>query len=168
MIVRPVLNRVYQLCRALFARVSPSEYDLLQAHLTPAQGILFQRMSRCDQRHCLDVFNALLRAGHQDDCLLQAALVHDAGKAAARLRIWHRVAVVLMGRFAPDWLLRLAANGRAWSKPFAVHMQHAELGARWAAEAGCSPEMVSLIRRHHEPGFNEDALAALQWADRQN
>jgi len=167
-IVQPVFNRIRQFGRALAARISPDEYDLVEARLTPAQATLFRRMSRCDQRHCLDVFYALSRAGHRDDHLLQAALVHDVGKSAARLRIWHRVAVVLLGRFAPGWLRRLAANSQAWSEPFAVHVHHAELGASWAAEAGCSPEMVNLIRRHHESRSDVKPLAALQQADRQN
>ena len=166
--VQPVFNRIRQFSRALAARIGPDEYDLVDGRLTPAQAMLFQRMSRCDQRHCLDVFHALFSAGHRDDHLLQAALVHDVGKSAARLRIWHRVAVVLLGRFAPGWLLHLATNSQAWSKPFAVHVHHAELGASSATEAGCSPEMVSLIRRHHESRSDDKPLAALQWADRQN
>ena len=167
-IVRPALNRVRQFFRALAARIGAGEYDLVAARLTPAQAGLFQRMPRCDQRHCLDVFCALLSVGHRDEHLLQAALVHDVGKSAARLRIWHRVAVVLLGRFAPGWLRQLAANGRGWSRPFAVHVHHAELGANWAAEAGCSPEVASLIRRHHEPQPDDKPLVALQRADRQN
>jgi hypothetical protein len=47
-------------------------------------------------------------------------------------------------------------------------MHHAELGANWAAEAGCSPEVVSLIRGHHKPQPKDKSLAALQRADKQN
>jgi len=165
---QPVFNRVYQFYRAAFVPVSPQEYDVLGTHLTEEQSQLFRCMARCDQRHCLDVFYALRNANYRDGTVLRAALLHDVGKSAARLRIWHRVAAVLLDLFNPDWARRLAANGWAWARPFAVHVDHAELGARSAAEAGCSPEIVSLIRRHHKLESGDSTLAALQWADRYN
>jgi len=144
-------------------------------------------MDRCDQRHCLDVFYTLHRAGRQEDTLLEAALLHDVGKSVhacgphargpgidapdvktRRLTVWHRVAVVLMQHYAPGWLSGLASDGRGWKAPFAVHARHAETSAQWAAEVGCSPIVVALIRGHHTPNPDNEQSAALQWADDQN
>jgi hypothetical protein len=136
--------------------------------MSPGQVDLFCRMAVCDQRHCLDVLHTCQEAGHQDRALLQAALLHDAGKAGARLTIWHRVAVVLMQRYTPGWLARWAADGRGWKAPLAAHVRHPEEGARRAAEVGCTAETVTLIRRHHDPGPVDGQLAVLQWADKQN
>jgi hypothetical protein len=142
---------------------------------------LFQRLDRSDHRHSLDMYDTLRQAGHQDRDLLQAALLHDAGKSVPaggrsadargplqRLTVWHRTAVVLLQGLAPGWLARLAADGRGWKRPFAIHVQHAQASAELAAQAGCTPEAVALIRRHHEPDPDDNRLALLQWADEQN
>ena len=56
-------------------------------------------------------------------------------------------------------------------KPVWALVNHPELGARLAAEAGCLPEAVLLIRRHQDPvaatgdAAIDDVLAALQAAD---
>jgi HD-like signal output (HDOD) protein len=110
----------------------------------------------------------LQRAGHDDPVLLQAALLHDVGKAAARLTLWHRVGMVLIERLAPRWMDRLARRQQGWAAPFLVHARHPEIGARWAAQAGCSAEVVDLIRRHQDPHVGNGRLAVLQLADRQN
>lgn len=137
-------------------------------------------MDRIDQRHSLDVMDTLRRAGHHDKDLLQAALLHDAGKSLAtgslfagsgalqRLTVWHRTAVVLMNKYAPGWLARLAADGRGWKHPFAVHVRHAQASAELAVQAGCTPEAAAWIREHHEPEPNDQRTALLQWADEQN
>jgi hypothetical protein len=167
-------RRVRQFFRATFARVHPDELAALQAILTPAQRALFERMDRSDQRHSLDVIDTLRRAGHDDRELLQAALLHDAAKSAPvrdplqRLTVWHRTAVVLLQKNAPRWLARLAADGRGWKRPFAIHVQHAQSSAELAAEAGSAPGVVALIRTHHQPEPNDRRAALLQWADEQN
>lgn len=150
------------------ARVRQDEFELVDARLSAGQAALFRRMARCDQRHCLDVYYTLYQAGHRGNALLQAALIHDAGKSAGGLTVWHRVAVVLLGRFAPAWMARLAADGRGWKTPFAVHARHAHTSAQWATQAGCDPDIVALICEHHAPEPTDKQLAALKWADEQN
>jgi hypothetical protein len=187
---------VLQFYQAVFARVRAKEYELIQERLSPAQAALFMRMMRSDQRHCLDVYYTLIQAGYQEDDLLRAALLHDAGKSAPagetaldfctligsaqvqvgqRMTVFHRVAIVLMQAFpgtGPRWLARLAADGRGWKAPFAVHARHAQVSAEWAAAAGCSPAVVNLIRAHHarRDGARrvKDLATALQWADEQH
>jgi putative nucleotidyltransferase with HDIG domain len=167
--------------------VRVSEIAQLEAVLTPAQRALFGQMARSDQRHSLDVMHTLRQAGHQDRDLLQAALLHDAGKSVParakpstgrgplqRLTVWHRTAVVLMQNVTPGWLARLAADGRGWKRPFAIHVQHAQTSAQLAAQAGCTPKVVALIREHHAQRANgasapnKEQAALLQWADEQN
>jgi len=165
--------RVSQFFRALAAWVPKRELSLLSEYLTPPQVELFQRMPRCDQRHGLDVFYALQRKQQHDRDLLVAALLHDAGKSEGRLRLWHRVLIVLIRAVGAPLLDRLALNEpRSWRYPFFVHQQHPELGAELAQATGCSLVTVELIRRHQEPSagnpfrtHQDKLLAALQEAD---
>jgi hypothetical protein len=163
-----VAYRVWQFIRATFFRVGQDEYALIERHLLPAQVALFMRMDRLDQRHCLDVFYTLYDAHHRDGALLEAALIHDVGKADGRLKMWHRVSIVWMQQFVPGWLERLTADGRGWKAPFGVHVRHAETSARWVADAGSPPQVIDLIRRHHKKNPKDERLAALKWADERN
>ncbi len=163
--------RVRQFFRALTAPLAREDPTPAMQALTPAQRALFLRMSPADQRHGLAVYRTLVREGPQPRDLLVAALLHDVGKAAAPMPLWVRVAVVLLDRFMPRLLDRLSeGEAQGWRKPFVVYRHHAEIGARWAAEAECSPLTVALIRRHHEPverlnGEADRLLQALQRAD---
>lgn len=172
--VGAVCYRAGQFFRALTARVSEEEIVRAMGILTPEAQVLFRRQSAQDQHHALRVYRVLNAGGHTNRHLLAAALLHDVGKAAARLAVWHRVVIVLLGCLAPRMLERLGQGEEdGWRQPFVVHARHAETGARWAEEAGCTLLTVALIRRHHERllacSSEEDRLLlALQAADNQN
>jgi hypothetical protein len=161
-------HRIRQFFRAILARVSVGERAIVEGTLSPAQAALFWRMARCDQRHGLDVYETLHAAGYRDVALLAAGLLHDVGKTAARLTILHRVAVVLVDRFAPGFLARWAGNGEGWRAPFFAHLQHAQIGATWAQEADSLVDTVALIRWHHISAPQDEQLVALQEADKGN
>lgn len=172
--VERVRYRVGQFLRALTARVLEEEVERAIRILTPEARTLFRCQAIQDQRHGLAVYHALRRAGHTDAHLLAAALLHDVGKATARLPAWQRAAIVLLERFTPRLLAHLGGGeAQGWRRPFVVHAQHPEVGARWAQEAGCSPLAVALIRRHQErlascQTEEDQLLAALQAADSLN
>jgi hypothetical protein len=158
------VSRVRQFLAALRARVSDDEMAVLQRYLASSQRDLFRAMSPIDQRHCLDVFNVLLRQGHTDPDLLRAALLHDVGKRG--IRLWHRVAGVLLEAFWPTLLEKLAVNRpQSWLYGFYIYQYHADLSAELAERSGCSPSIVELIRGHHTPSENEQAKALWE-ADR--
>ncbi len=175
------MYRVSQFFRALVAWAPKRELGLISEYLTPPQAELFQRMPRSDQRHGLDVFQALRRKQHLDHDLLSAALLHDVGKSGGvlslskggRLRLWHRVLIVLIRAVRAPLLDRLALDElRSWRYPFFVHQHHPELGAELAQAVCCSPVTVELIRRHQQPSASsplrtrqDELLAALQEAD---
>lgn len=163
--------RVEQFLRALTARVPAEEAERAMRVLTPEARTLFRRQAIQDQRHALAVYHALRRSGHSNPQLLAAALLHDVGKATARLPVWQRAVIVLLDRFAPRLLARLSQGQPwGWRRPFVIHARHAEVGARWGWEVGCSPLTVALIRRHHDrlgkcTAEEDRLLAALQAAD---
>ena len=149
-------SRVRQFLAAVRARVSDDEIAALEQHLEPPQRELFRTMSPIDQRHCFDVFNTLLQQGHSGPDLLRAALLHDVGKRG--IRLWHRVAGVLLEAFWPKMLEKLAINRpQSWLYGFYIYRHHADLSAELAERNGCSPSVVELVRKHHTPSENEHA-----------
>ena len=166
------VRRVKQFWRAFRATVEPREMNDLSEYLDPAKRALFSRMAVSDQRHCLDLFYSLRERMGADGPLLQAALLHDAGKSAAPIHLWHRVAFVLLGNLSPRARAKLCARGdRPWRVPFFVLAHHTDLGADLALKAGCSGEVVALIRSHQRPVNPvmslpvQSRLLALQAAD---
>jgi len=158
------LYRTLQFFVALRPTVNQAELNEASALLGERLMPLFLSMARRDQRHCLDVYGALVRTGCHDQNVLLAALLHDAGKgelAGGRVRLWQRVAYVLLAAGTPRLLERLA-RGRGGLA--ALH-HHSERGARLAEARGAPVEVVDLIRRHEATGPADERLLLLRAAD---
>ena len=163
MFKRPIY-RTRQLIGALKPRVDSIERAEAEQLLGPKLSSLFESMSTRDQRHSLDVHRKLKHQGHTDRDLLIASLLHDSGKAAlagVKVRLWHRVAYVLLEAGAP-WGLRRLATGRSG---LAALSQHAERGALVAEALGAPVAVVELIRRHEDDGTVDERQRLLRLAD---
>ena len=167
------LYRVRQFISALTASVRPQEAEIIRRWLTPAGVSLFYQMPHNDQRHSLNVLYTLQARGNVSPPLMQAALLHDVAKSAG-IRLWHRVAVVLLSHFQPGWSAYLAsADAGSWRYGFYLYLHHPHIGAMWAEAAGCMPEAVVLIREHQTPSMEGDSVLAawhraLRAADEEN
>jgi hypothetical protein len=155
-------GKIRQSRRHIGARLRPGERESLAGWLTEAQLALFDSMHRADQRHGLDVAAALRASGHDDPELLLAALLHDCSKGPG-VRLPHRIAWSLGERYG-DGVLRGAARLPGFAAAFETIGHHAEDSARLAAEAGCSPRTVELIR-HQDAPTDPVAGVALHLAD---
>lgn len=140
------MHRVEQFFEHVRASVTQAEAAAARALLPDAAWPLFSAMPVADRRHALDVVRRLTAAGVHDPDLLMAALLHDAAKGH-RMRLWHRVAGVLLDALAPAQLRRLASSDpHSWRYPFHLYLHHADLSADVAAAAGCSARSVAFIR----------------------
>ena len=140
------MHRVGQFVAHVRARVDPAEEAIVERVLPERAQALFHGMPVADRRHGLDVAQRLVASGHDDRDLLAAALLHDAGKGH-RLRLWHRVAGVLLEAVAPGVLRRLASpDPRSWRHPFHLYLHHDAISAEMAVEAGCDPRAGAFIR----------------------
>ncbi|MCB0216776.1 MAG: hypothetical protein KDH92_09090 [Chloroflexi bacterium] len=164
--------RVRQLLDARAARRDPPDDGPARALLPPPLFDAFRQMPAEDRRHVLTVLADLRDRGESDPALLQAALLHDLGKAGAGVGLIHRVARVLLWRAWPRAWAWLSARPTGWRRPFWVVARHPERGALWVEALGGSPELVALIRHHEAPApaawQGQDLArwhAALAWAD---
>ena len=94
------MHRVAQFFGHLRAASTPAETARARVLLPDAAWPLFAAMPVADRRHALDVAARLWPPAHDDPDLLAAALLHDAAKGH-RMRLWHRVAGVLLEAVAP-------------------------------------------------------------------
>lgn len=170
---RPLRQRLFRGVDSLLASYRYRSLDdaparaLLSAEALP----LFQCMSKTDQAHTLRVLAWLQRRGCTDPDLLTAALLHDCGKAAAPVTVWHRTLKVLVKRSSPArWaMLSRPARPGAWRYPFYILRTHPFRGAHAARAAGCSDLTAWLIEFHETDPDPADPryplMRALQDAD---
>lgn len=158
------MHRTRQFIGALNPRVRDRERDVAQRLLGAQLMPLFESMTPRDQRHCLDVYQRLRSDGVTDETLLKAALLHDSGKgrlSGIDIKLWHRVAFVVLEEAAPGTLRRLVRRKGAMS----VLRNHAERGAALAEALGAPSEVVQLIRQHGDHNTENPILLTLQAAD---
>lgn len=140
------MHRVGQFVGHLTARVRRDEAALAHRILPPSAASLFDTMPVADRRHGLDVAQRLVARGLDDPDLLAAALLHDAAKGPG-MRLWHRVAGVLLGAVAPRLLARLASpDVRSWRHGLHLYLHHEPMSADAALAAGCSERAAAFIR----------------------
>lgn len=157
-------HRVRQFFGALRPRVSAEQRAEAYGYLNDAQRAVFESMTPRDQQHGVDVLRRVRSSAAGDDsALFVASLLHDCGKGDVRL--WQRVAYVLLAAVAP-WLLKRISleDGRGWRNALWRLLHHPELGARIVAATGADPDTVRMIRE--QDATEPDArLALLQAAD---
>jgi hypothetical protein len=155
------LAKMRQARRHLLARVTDRERDGVAAWLTASQLAVFAEMHVADQRHGLDVVDALRRGGTRDPEVLLAGLLHDAGKGHTGLvpRVIHS-----LGQAGMTWV----GTSVLWLPPMRRALDrlrdHAETSARLAEAAGCPARTVELIRWQDDP-HDPDAGERLRLAD---
>lgn len=144
--------RASQFVKAVAASPDPARIELAETILAAAQFRLFLQMQPSEVNHSLQMAEKLIESGETHPELLAAALLHDVGKSRLPIRLWERVAVVLVQQWLPGLYERWATSGelRGWKRIFAVAAQHPAWGAEMAAQAGASAMVVELVGRHQE------------------
>jgi|SRR5690554_272375 len=161
----------------LGVRLNRKDRAFVDKNLDQAGRFLFSQMSIIDQRHTLRVARyivkeATFQRGIDLKMLIQAALLHDAGKVKGEINWFYRILVGIIRRLFPRLRDKWAVRDKRFSFRYALYVDlvHPSRGAYMAKSLGLAPEIVSLIRRHHDPpsGKYEPELALLQEADRKN
>lgn len=148
--------RIRQFNKALFPYVTIDEIQWLKQVLPAPALYLFLNQSKPEQRHALDVALSLkkytnLLSIEDNKTLIAAALLHDCGKSVVKVRLWHRIFIVILQNFSAKIWAKLQNNDSPFSLPLRLASCHAEWGAKLAAEAGLDEQICQLISQHHHP-----------------
>ena len=167
-----------RLCCLLGIKLSPYNQAFARRYLDDAGWFLFSQMSVMDQRHTLRVARyiarkAVFQLGIADlHELIQAALLHDAGKIKGEILWIYRLPVRLVRELFPRLQKRWAERDKSRSFRYALYVDlvHATRGAYMAESLGLPAKVVSLLKRHHDPPSRtfEPELSLLQEANRKN
>jgi len=168
--------RVGQFWNAFWtAEIPAADLEHAGVILTTDQMNLFRRLQTSEQAHAIQVLKTIQSWGEDHPDLLVAGLLHDIGKICHPLRIWERVIIVL-GKFLFPAKYTAWGDGppRGVTRAFVIAAQHPSWGAALAQEAGSTPLVVRLVRRHQEkspnsnPSHENRLLEILQRADNLN
>lgn len=144
--------------------MAPGEREGLATWLTTAELDLFDSMHVADRRHGLDVVSTLRAEGLDDQEVLLAGLLHDAGKG--HTSVVPRI-VYSLGEGYGDWIWRAASVVPGLGAAIERLRVHAAASADLASTAGCSPRTVELIR-HQDAPIDPVAGVRLKLADDAN
>ena len=143
---------------------SPEDFALAaEAQLAGPLLDLFRQQHPRDIVHAAATARWLIERGHTDPELIAAALLHDVGKGHQRRR--DRAGYVLANAVRGAKLLAGPGSRFEFRRALARGLAHSESGARALADAGASPRVVDLTRRHHSPPGSDTMLALLHEAD---
>ncbi|NLW56956.1 MAG: HD domain-containing protein [Firmicutes bacterium] len=164
-------GRIFALLRI---KLKPADREFVEKYLDDAGLFLFNQMSFLDQKHSVAVARILAAEevkdnGFNQQQLIQAALLHDCGKVKGEIKWFLRPLVAVIRRWFPRRREKWGARGKsALSHALYVDRHHPSRGAYLAESLGLDPQVVSLIKRHHDPLVEDQdrELALLQFADR--
>lgn len=164
--IAAISHRVGQFWRHSAGRVSPTELDEAERILGTLMP-LFSSLPQNEQRHGLDVLQTVRRQGGSDRLLLQAALLHDMGKAEARVSVIERSLAVFLGAVFPAGLKAWRRLLPTFGRRYAAYLDHAALGARRLAAEGAQ-ELAAVVREHHDRDAKLEQTRRLREADGSN
>lgn len=140
-----------------------------ERRLSEPMKIQFRLLPISDQRHLLNVYEALIKADADDDTIT-AGLIHDVGKACAKCTITlvDRALNVVLHSCLPAPYRWFAAKDLVPAPFRGLHRlaNHAERGALAAEQAGYNDRVIELVRFHQKGGArNDEQLNLIRSAD---
>ena len=131
----------------------PSAVDeaWVEGLLSPGELDLWRQFYGPDRRHSTEVARRVdhTMENDADRRLLAAALLHDIGKTASRLRTYTRVVATLSAAVAGREAADLWVKAGGITRRIGLYIKHPEIGADLLAMAGSDPLVVKWAREHH-------------------
>ena len=165
---------------SLFPTLSIGDIEFLRSHLSKQEQILFYRMPRFDQKHCINVaYAAEALAQHtakaSQKMLVKVALLHDIGKVVDPPKLRFRVYAALYEMFLPFLANFLAKHGKKpkssrLARSLYIKKEHGPIGTELLKELNWGEGPLFLIAHHHDAPQDKELpeLTILRQADEEN
>ncbi len=164
----PVVYRLQQGLRALFAFSQDVDWALAERYLSPPLLALFRQMDRGEQLHSLAVLRDVLAQGETPTDLATVALLHDVGKSRYPISVWQKTWAVVVRTITPSLYDRWSKGSplNLWQRPFVVYDQHPLWSAEMLQAAGASEAACWLAAHHADAVEIAPTSAQLEWLKR--
>ena len=164
----PVVYRLQQGIRALFAFSQPVDWALAGRYLSPRLLDLFRQMNRDEQLHSLAVLRDVLAQGDTPNDLAVAALLHDVGKSRYPIGVWQKTLAVMIRTLLPNAYFHWSKGSplNLWQRPFVVYEQHPQWSAELLRTAGASEAVCWLAAHHAIKDVGTASATQLEWLKR--
>ncbi len=164
----PMVYRLQQGVRALFAFSQEVDWALVERYLSPPLLALFRQMDRGEQLHSLAVLRDVLAQGDTPTDLAIVALLHDVGKSRYPISVWQKTWAVIVRAVAPSLYYRWSKGSplNLWQRPFVVYEQHPLWSAELLRAAGASDVDCWLAAHHAIKGEVAPTPSQSEWLKR--
>jgi hypothetical protein len=155
--ISSILGKLSRLFRA-FSPAQAKPDDTWAAQQLPAPELkVYQRMDPRDREHAIRVAQKLLELHpNARSEVIRAALLHDCGKLVRPYNILERVMVGLIAPEGPR-SHSTSSNPQAQSA-MDVRNNHPQIGAKLILEVGGDSRVAELVRIHHAPNGDTEAI----------
>lgn len=142
MLFARIKYRVWQFLNELFPRYSQKDWEKALSFAPKQLTQILETHKPVEKAHIIRVFNEVCNSNEfseeRHDLFKTLAVIHDIGKTQKRLSLPMKAIKVLFG-YDP-------AN-------------HCKTGAKLIQSKDCPPELVELVKKHHDSNTNDKDLA---------
>jgi len=137
-------------------RTADADEAWVASVLTSDELVLWKKLPNHDRRHAIRVARDVERAladteWRSDPEYLEAALLHDVGKQAARLGVYGRVIATVSAAAAGRETAAAWRARRGFTRRVGLYVEHGPIGADMIRMAGGSDAAAAWAGAHHEP-----------------
>jgi hypothetical protein len=149
-----ILNAARRTLTTALPSLAPLDDAWAATQLKPAEYDLFLRLPPSERGHGVEVAKRVLRSRpHASSALVRAALLHDVGKLGFDSSVLERVGAHLLP--AADVPPEPRLTGLVGARQARIH--HPAYGEALVMATSGDERVADLVRRHHEPGSDEEA-----------
>ncbi|ADL49799.1 HD domain-containing protein [Clostridium cellulovorans] len=167
------IKRVRQFVIQLTDTMREEDYIYVNKYLTSKETIIFRKLSKNDQKHCVRVAKGLEniiieKCGDNYNKAeiikyIRLGLLHDIGKSFKKVNVINKSVLVMLNSLTKGKLIKFVNI-----KSIDCYYNHGEKGYEMLKDQCDDKEFLQVIRYHHNRNYNNVAVKLLRDIDDKN